>query len=116
MKHLNMENEIEYQFWFWSHKLTGVISMLAILSKYELDKIELEAINHHLIGTNDELNQWTKYQLEGKKYNMGLKLAYDSEEKSDMIHIKIKTASVLMEKLEALNLFQCMFKKLDLEN
>lgn len=47
---------------------------------------------------------------------MKLKLAYDVEEGSDMIHIEIKTVADLKEKLEALNFFQSMFKELKIES
>ncbi|WNJ17135.1 hypothetical protein [Pontibacter sp. G13] len=111
-----MNEKIEYGFWFWSHKLAGILAMLAELSKYKLDEIEIGIIQNDLKGTNDELNQWTNYPLYGKYFKMDLQFAYDAEEKLDMIHIKIKTNSILKEKLEALNLFQCMFTKLEKEN
>lgn len=111
-----MNKTIDYGFWFWSHKLAGILAMLAQLSKYELDQIEVETIRHELIGTNDELNQWTNYQFAGQKFNLEIRLAYDAEEKPDMIHIRIKTEPALGEKLEALNLFQCMFRELEIEN
>ena len=79
-KHLIMKEKIEYGFWFWSHKLTGVLAMLAELAKYELDEIEIETIKHGLIGTNDELNQWTNYRFNGQKFNMEIEFAYDSKE------------------------------------
>ncbi|WP_196889860.1 hypothetical protein [Aureivirga sp. CE67] len=110
-----MKEKIEYGFWFWSHKLTGILTMLAELSKYDLDEIEIESIKYKLIGTNDEMNQWSNYRFEGESFTMDFQFAYDAEEKSDMIHILIKTDSILMEKLETLNLFQCMFKELENE-
>ncbi|MCZ4410662.1 hypothetical protein O3Q51_17735 [Cryomorphaceae bacterium 1068] len=111
-----MKENIEYGFWFWSHKLTGILAMLAEFSKYDLDVVEIESIKRDLIGTNDELNQWVNYRFDGKNFKMEFQFAYDAEEKSDMIHMKIKTKSILKEKLEALNLFQCMFKELEIEN
>lgn len=47
--------------------------------------------------------------------NISIKLAFDNEAESDMIHIKIYTSTDLKPKLEALNLFQCLFKRLDIE-
>jgi|GEM_PF-2781633 len=111
-----MKNKIEYGFWFWSHKLTGILTILSALSKYDLDDIEVEIIQTDLIGTNDELNQWTNYPLDGKDFKMELQFAYDAEEKTDMIHLKITTDLILKEKLEALDLFQGMLKKLELED
>ena len=106
---------MEYGFWFWSHKLNGILAMLAELSKYELDEIEIETIKHALNGTNDELNQWTNYQFEGKEFKMEFEFAHDAEEKSDMIHLNIRTESKIKDKLEFLNLFQCMFSELKIE-
>jgi hypothetical protein len=110
-----MKKKIEYGFWIWSHKLTGVISMLAVLSNYDLDEMEVEIIKQELIGTNDELNQWANYRFEGKDFKMDLQFAYDAEERSDMIHIIIRTTSILKNKLEMLALFQSMFKELENE-
>lgn len=110
-----MEEKINYRFWFWSHKLDGILAMLTQLSVYELDDIELEFIKEGLIDTNDELDQWLDYPFAGKKHHLEIKLAYDEQEQSDMIHIQIETKLALKEKLEILNLFQCMFKKLELD-
>ena len=96
---------MEYGFWFWSHKLVGILAMFAELSDYELDENEIEIIKKGLIGTNNELNQWANFQF-----------AYDDEDHPNMIHIKIKTDSILKEKIEVLDLFQSMFLKLKLEN
>lgn len=106
--------EIEYGFWFWSDKLNGVLTMLSYLVEYRLDQNEIEVIRQELIGTNDERNQWTTYKFDGKLNNMELTFAFDDEEGNDMIHIKIKTSAELTPKLEALNLFQCLFKRLDI--
>ncbi len=45
---------------------------------------------------------------------MAVVLTYDSEEGTDMVHIKIKTVADLKPKLEALDLFQSLFKQLDI--
>ena len=107
---------MEYGFWFWNHKLAGILAMFAELSDYELDEIEIEIIKKGLIGTNDELNQWANYQFNGKKFKMDFQFAYDGEEHPEIVHIRIKTDSSLKEKIEALNLFQGIFLKLELEN
>jgi len=60
-----MNEKINYGFWFWSHKLNGILSMLAELSNYELTEIEMETIQLDLIGTNDELNQWSNIPIYG---------------------------------------------------
>ena len=109
-----MGKEIEYVFWFWSDKLVGILTMLSHLADYKINEEEIELIKQELRGTNDEKNQWTTYKLDGKSNNMSLTFAFDSEEGKDMIHIKIKTSQDLKPKLEALNLFQCLFKQLDI--
>jgi hypothetical protein len=106
--------EIEYGFWFWSDKLTGVLTMLSYLVEYRLDPEEIEFIRQELLSTNNERNQWMTYKFDGKLNNMKLTFALDDEEGNDMIHIKVKTSAVLKPKLEALNLFQCLFKRLDI--
>ena len=110
----HMDKEIEYGFWFWSDKLAGVLTMLSHLTDYKLDQEEIEFVKQELRGTNDEKNQWATYKLDGKANKMALAFAYDSEEGTDMIHIKIKTSADLKPKLEALDLFQCLFKQLDI--
>ena len=107
-----MNQENEYGFWIWSNKLDPVLSMLAQIAEYDLWDEEREAIKIGLIGTNDEKNAWFDYVIKGKKHTIELKLAYDDEEGTDMIHLRIKTSMELKEKLETLNLFQSMFKEL----
>nr|WP_293303640.1 hypothetical protein [Allomuricauda sp.] len=111
-----MKEEIEYGFWFWSHKLKGILYMLAQLSNYNLEETEMESIKEALTGTNDELDLWAKKCFVGRQYHLDLQLAYDAEQKSEMIHIKLKTESGLKQKLEVLDLFQGMFKTLEMEN
>lgn len=89
--------------------------MLAQLSNYNLEEAEVETIKETLTGTNDELDLWAKYCFDGRQYHLDLQLAYDAEQKSEMIHIKLKTDSGLKQKLEVLDLFQCMFKSLEME-
>lgn len=72
-----------------------------------------ELIRQKLRYTNDEENRWATYTFEDQRHQMTLFLAYDSEESPEIIHIKIKTVSDLKPKLEALDLFQCLFEQLD---
>lgn len=111
-----MSKEIEYGFWFWADKLSAIVTMLSHLTKYNIDKEEIEAIKIDLIGTNDEQDRWSAWKLDGELYKMQLKFAYDKEEGESMIHIRIKTSVDLEQKLETLNLFQCLFKRLDIED
>lgn len=110
-----MKENFEYEFWFWGHKLSGILYMLAELSKYTLDEFDLETIQQQLTGTNDELNLWTDYEFHGSQFPMTIQFAYDAEENHAMIHVKIKTTIDLKDKLVALNLFQSMFKELEIE-
>ncbi|MEH0153046.1 hypothetical protein V6R21_02810 [Limibacter armeniacum] len=111
-----MKNEIEYGFWFWNQKLIGVLSMLAVLSGYELDEVGIDIVKQDLKYTNNEKEQWMTYVLNGSKHTIKLKLAYDAEDNPDMIHIVIWADKELKEKLEMLDLFQCMFKNFELEH
>lgn len=90
--------------------------MLSELAKYQFSQDELEAIKVGLADTSDEINKWFEYKLHGESYEIKLKLAYDTEESPDMVHINIQTSVELEQKLEALNLFQCLFRQLELEN
>ncbi|HRG00997.1 MAG TPA: hypothetical protein PKZ75_07770 [Bacteroidia bacterium] len=110
------KNLISYQFWFWTPKLEGILAMLAELAKYQISQDEIEAIKIGLVNTSDEKNNWFDYILYGETYKINLKLAYDTEEGPDMIHINIKTSFELEQKLQALNLFQSMFRQLDTAN
>ena len=110
-----MKTKFEYGFWFWSHKLTGILTALAEISKYDLSEIEIETMKQELIDTNDELNRWANYCFKGQLFTLSLELAHDAEEGKDMTHIRIQTTKDLKEKLEMLNLFQCLFKRLEIE-
>ena len=110
-----MSETINYGFWIWSHKLDGVLLLLAKLCQYDLSEDELEGIRHELTGTNDEQDQWAEYPIIGQKHQLAMKLAYDAEEKEDMIHLRIETNAELRVQLEMLDLFQSMVKNLEIE-
>lgn len=54
---------IEYGFWFWSHKLNGILRMLSSISGYYIDEQEYEIINEELRNTNNEENIWSEYDF-----------------------------------------------------
>ncbi len=108
-----MHKEIDYGFWFWSDKLLGVLTMLSHLAGCQIGTEELEYLKQELQGTNDEENRWISYNLNGSLNSIKLSLAYDAEEGNDMIHLKIQATEDLMPKLEALDLFQSLFKQLE---
>jgi hypothetical protein len=110
-----MNTEIEYGFWFWSDKLIGILTMLSKLAGYQLDKEEIDIIHQELRGTNDDKNLWLTYHFEGKLNIMKLYMAYVAEQSTDMIFIKISTSADLKPKLQALDLFQSIFKQLEVE-
>jgi hypothetical protein len=56
-----------------------------------LEETGMESIKEALTGTNDELDLWAKKCFDGRQYHLDLQLAYDAEQKSEMIHIKLKT-------------------------
>jgi hypothetical protein len=107
-----MINKFTYVFWIWSTKLNPVLSMLSYLADYNFSKEDREVIELELKTTNDEQNVWNEYILNGKKHTIQLRLANDSEEGSSMIHLELRTSKKLKQKLEALNLFQSIFKEL----
>ncbi|MVO09976.1 hypothetical protein GOQ30_12465 [Flavobacterium sp. TP390] len=110
------DTEIEYRFWFLSNKLIAIITMLSALVESKLTLEEIEYLKQEIRGTNDEKGLWTTYQLNGKLKNISLSLAYDGEEGNDMIHIRIITSADLKPKLEALDLFQALFKNLEVSD
>ena len=87
--------------------------MIAELANYDMTQADLDAIKIGLIDTCDEKNNWFEYKLNGETYNVTLRLAYDDEEGTDMIHINIQTSFELEQKIQALDLFQSLFKQLD---
>ena len=109
-----MEELCTYGFWFWQNKFTGILVMLEFLAGYEMDIVEPAVIKDGLKGTNEDI--WFEWRFPGKKHTIHMKFAYDEEEGPDMIHISIKTDCALKEKLEAMNLFQCLFKELEPEH
>lgn len=90
--------------------------MLSELAKYKISQDEIEAIKVGLVDTSDEKNNWFDYVLHGETYKVNLRLAYDTEEGTDMIHINIQTSFELEQKIHALDLFQSLFRQLDVAN
>lgn len=107
-----MQPLFKYRFWFWSNKLNPILSMLAHLAGYDLDEVERQIIKEGLRGTNDEESFWYKFDFIGKEYSLKLEFAFDGEEGSEMIHIRIESPHELRGRLECLDLFQSMFKEL----
>jgi hypothetical protein len=106
---------IQYEFWFWTNKLAGVLAMLSALVGYTLSEEEFQQISEGLRGTKDKKGYWYDYSLRGMKFTVDLKLAYDTDEGAGMIHVKIHGPKELKEKLALLDLFQSMFKELEIE-
>lgn len=108
----NKNHNFQYSFWIWTNKLNPILSILTHLIDYDLSDIERDVIKNELAGTNDEQNLWSDYQFTGIKHHLSLRLAYDAEEGSDLIHLRIETHKNLQNTIEAMNLFQSMFKEL----
>ena len=100
------QKEINYGFWFWKEQLTLIISTIAIIIGYDLEKEEIDLIKEELRGTNDEKKHWGSYLFYGKEKRLLIQLAYDGEEGSDMIHIRIPAEGKFLIQLETLNLIQ----------
>jgi hypothetical protein len=108
MKQFNPD--YEYSFWFWRHKFTMVVEMIALLIDYDLMDGEIEGMELDLVGTNDEkLDKWTGGLHYGKKDVMYMKFAQDAEDK-DIIHAFISTHKELKERIEFIDLLQAQYK------
>lgn len=106
-----MDAKFSYGFWIWTTKLDSVLSMFSKLIDYEFWEGEKELIKSELRNTNDEKEIWSENFLEGKEYNLELNFAFDDNDR-DIIHIRLSTDSKLKEKIEALDLFQSIFREL----
>jgi 3'-phosphoadenosine 5'-phosphosulfate sulfotransferase (PAPS reductase)/FAD synthetase len=108
MKQFNPD--YEYSFWFYRHKFTMVVEMIALLIDYDLADSEIEGMTLELVGTNNEkLNKWTGGLHYGKKDVVYMKFAQDAENK-DIIHIFISTHKELKERIEFIDLLQEHYK------
>jgi hypothetical protein len=108
MKQFNPD--YEYSFWFWRHKFTMVVEMIALLIDYDLMDGEIEGMELDLVGTNDEkLDKWTGGLHYGKKDVVYMKFAQDIENK-DIIHVFISTHKELKERIEFIDLLQAQYK------
>jgi hypothetical protein len=108
MKQFNPD--YEYSFWFWRHKFTMVVEMIALLIDYDLMDGEIEGMEIDLVGTNDEkLDKWTGGLHYGKKDVVYMKFAQDTENK-DIIHAFISTHKELKERIEFIDLLQAQYK------
>ncbi|MES2767281.1 MAG: hypothetical protein V4642_15500 [Bacteroidota bacterium] len=105
---------IDYNFWFWSRKLKGILQLLSALVSYDFWEDEYEAIKVELKGTDVLQNIWISYPLEGIE-TLKLQLASNEAGGSDIIYIKITAPKELIGKLEILNLFQTLVKDIEIE-
>lgn len=112
MKQFNPD--FEYSFWFWRHKFTMVVEMIALLIDYDLMDGEIEGMELELAGTNagtnnDKLVKWTGGLHYGTKDVVYMKFAQDADN-LDIIHIFISTHKELKERLEFIDLLQEHYK------
>lgn len=104
MKQFNPD--FEYSFWFWRHKFSMVVELVALLIDYELSEGEIEGMELDLGNTNDEkLDKWTGGLHYGSKNVVYMKFALDAENR-DMVHVFISTHKELKDGLELINLIQ----------
>jgi hypothetical protein len=108
MKQFNPD--FEYSFWFYRHKFSMVVEMIALLIDYDLADGEIEGMALELVGTNNEkLNKWTGGLHYGKKDVVYMKFAQDAENK-EIIHVFISTHKELKERIEFIDLLQEHYK------
>jgi CO dehydrogenase/acetyl-CoA synthase beta subunit len=108
MKQFNPD--FEYSFWFYRHKFTMVLDMLALLIDYDFMEGETEGMLLDLDDTNHEIAaKWSGGLHYGKKDVIYMKFAQDVENK-DIIHIFIATHKVLKERIEFIDLLQERYK------
>jgi hypothetical protein len=108
MKQFNPD--FEYSFWFYRHKFSMVVEMIALLIDNDLADGEIEGMALELVGTNNEkLNKWTGGLHYGKKDVVYMKFAQDAENK-EIIHVFISTHKELKERIEFIDLLQEHYK------
>jgi hypothetical protein len=108
MKQFNPD--FEYSFWFYRHKFSMVVEMIALLIDYDLADGEIEGMELDLVGTNDEkLDKWSGGLHYGKKDVVYMKFAQDAENK-EIIHVFISTHKELKERIEFIDLLQEHYK------
>jgi hypothetical protein len=108
MKQFNPD--YEYRFWFWRHKFTMVVEMIALLIDYDLMDGELEGMELDLANTNHEkTDKWSGGLHYGKKDVVYMKFAQDVDNQ-DIIHVFIATHVVLKERIEFIDLMQAHYK------
>jgi hypothetical protein len=108
----NKKNDY-YGFWFVKHKFDAILLMLSSLINYPIDNDEIELIKLESSTTDDEQDVWYKHNFKGSN-STTIQIALDSDNR-DIIHIRIKMENKQFEKLEALVLFQSLFKNFDIE-
>jgi hypothetical protein len=108
MKQFNPD--YEYSFWFYRHKFSMVVEMIALLIDYDLADGEIEGMALDLVGTNNEkIDKWSGGLHYGKKDVVYMKFAQDAENK-EIIHVFISTHKELKERIEFIDLLQEHYK------
>jgi hypothetical protein len=108
MKQFNPD--YEYKFWFWRHKFTMVVEMIALLIDYDLMDGEIEGMELDLANTNyEKVDKWSGGLHYGKKDVVYMKFAQDIDNK-EIIHVFIATHKALKERIEFIDLMQERYK------
>jgi hypothetical protein len=108
MKQFNPD--FEYSFWFYRHKFSMVVEMIALLIDYDLADGEIEGMALDLVGTNNEkIDKWSGGLHYGKKDVVYMKFSQDAENK-EIIHVFISTHKELKERIEFIDLLQEHYK------
>jgi hypothetical protein len=108
MKQFNPD--FEYSFWFYRHKFSMVVEMIALLIDYDLADCEIEGMELDLVGTNyEKIDKWSGGLHYGKKDVVYMKFAQDAENK-EIIHVFISTHKELKERIEFIDLLQEYYK------
>jgi len=96
-----MKNCFEKGFWVWSTDFNHLLKEYSIICGTNLTEKEYSQILEKIENTNDELNHWIDYSIKGI-FELKMRLAYDGEEKSDMIHLRIQGPIEIKEKIEVI--------------
>ena len=108
MKQFNPD--FEYRFWFWKHKFSMILELLALLIDYDFSEGEIESMEADLTNTDyTEISKWSGGLHYGKKDVLYIKFAQDTDNK-DIIHIFIATHKALKERIEFIDLVQEQYK------
>ena len=101
---MNADGEAGWTGGTWIRRLSfeALLELLASsVAEGGLDADDMLAVQHGLVGTNDELGPWFEYSWTGASGSLSASLALDDAD-SDIIHVRVQCADNIRHRVEVI--------------